>query len=135
MMPKVTENILYRQYHENLQENSKSICCNSCHVCHHLNAAVFQIMNLNIIFIMKRLFGTVKYFQNYSNSDKRWFYWSCNLANLDFAELNSAEILKLSGSNQRRTNKNLTEGIPFCSVCKNKIDILNHLKNVYSVII
>ena len=50
-----------------------------------LNAAVFQIMNLNIIFIMERLFGTVKYFQNYSNSDKRWFYWSCNLANFDFA--------------------------------------------------
>ena len=85
-----------------------------------LNAAVFQIMNLNIIFLMKRLFGTVKYFQNYSNSDKRWFYCSCNLANFDFAWLNSAEILKVSGSNQRRTNKNLTEGISFCSVCKKR---------------
>ena len=58
-----------------------------------------------------------KDFQNYSNSDKAWFCWSCNLANFAFASLNSTEILKLSGSNQKKKNKNLKKGITFCFVC------------------
>ena len=55
-----------------------------------------------------------KDFQNYSNYDKPWFFWSCSLASFAFTLL--IKVLKISDSNQKKKNKNLEEGIPFYSV-------------------